>query len=270
MNIYVSNISRSVGIVLIISLCLCVACQSRKERLKAFADEAQKHLPVITEYEAKLNAAASPADDTGLFGSATASDSKNTSWADPAEVVVVLKSFHEVIDRSPSAQSLSNTLRRMGSSGMSVNLGGRTLNPIPVPGGIKQRILDHISVKRGGVKKSLSWEQKNVDEMAAAATQLQQVYQNALEKLKAMADGDEPEMAEIVRRCESGAVSAKEIGDAAKEISRAQAASERGTKPDDKKVQETVQQLLKAGANLHAVAADYSKNLRQLSQQIAQ
>lgn len=243
-----------------------LACSASKETL---AKEGKIRRQSINQALASLDAAASktPEKKTDLFGNpitnqadSSMDEKKVEDWSSPAEVVVVLQTTHDRIDTSPAAQRVSNKLRSMGSTGMSIGgsiSGGWTA----VPGGMQQRIWDQISFKPGGAGPAMRWDHEQVDKIVQAAAALKSRFSEAGDELKKTAVN---EGADLVQRCEMSAKSTGQILEAASQVLAAQLSKDGTAKPDEKSIQGAVERMLKARAEIREALAAYDLALSNL------
>jgi hypothetical protein len=249
-------------LILSVSALLCLAgCSNKEKELRLAVSEEGKSSrqqinaalvaldACVAKTEARKNAFLEESD------SATPATDKPKDWSSPAEVVVVLQSNHEEIDRSPGARGVSNQLRAMGSTGISVNGSGWS----PVPGGMRRLVFDSVSIKSGANGAKLVWDQPKAEAIQAAAGELGRTFQASRERLKPMAKSD---TATLIGPCEAGVEAAKQLSESVKAILDAQAASAGKRKPDERALQTHVGLILKARADIRDALLNFDNALQ--------
>ncbi len=235
------------------------------------AKEGNTQLQGINQALAALDTASAKTEEKArdMFGQPLpkeekVAENKVIDWSSPSEVVAVLQSSHEEIDRSPGAQGLSKQLRSMGSSGINFTLGGSQGGGTAVPGGMKQKIWDQISLKAGGSEQKLTWDTEKVKQIVIAAEGLKAKFSKANESLgKVGSDA----AADLIKKGELGIKATEQILDSAIQVLAAQELSGKNTKPDEKIVQGAIEKMLKARAELREILASYDEILNQLAPQ---
>ncbi len=234
-------------------------------KLLTLVKEGKSHLQGINQALAALDTASAKTEENAadMFGQLIPKEKKDANeenkvidWSSPSEVVVILQSSHEEIDRSEGAQQVSQQLPK----GVSISKNGQTWTP--VSGGMKGRVLDHISFKVGGSGQNLTWDIEKVKQIVTAAEVLKVKFSNASDGLgKVGSDVG----ADLVKQGELGAKATEQILSAAKEILAAQESSAKNTKPDEKAVQVAIERMLKARGELREIISSYDAILKQLA-----
>ncbi len=240
----------ALGVILFFSSC---ASTQRNAQLSAVMEEGKNRFQIVKQALVSVDAAAAKAEG------------ENVDWSSPSEVVL-LQSSHEEIDRSAGARRVSDKLRSMGSTSITMNGQAWTVTS----GGMKRLVWDQVSIKTGGLGQRLTWDQESMKKIIAAANELKQAFVSAgdgLKRFESMESGDQW-ATDLVKKCEAGVITAEQISGAAKEILPGQQAGPNNAKPDEKVLQGAIERMLNGRSILRDVTSGYDTTLKQIAQNL--